>query len=128
MNYLIVDNLQIYAYHGAIPTENKVGGEYSISLKIGYDFSQAARMDSLKDAINYAEICELIRKEMKQPSQLIENVAWRIQQTILSKYPQIETMETTVRKMHPPVPFPLSFLHSPTLTSIHDYWKNHSLD
>ena len=24
--------------------------------------------------------------------------------------------------------FLLSFLHSPTLTSIHDYWKNHSLD
>ena len=23
---------------------------------------------------------------------------------------------------------PLSFLHSPTLASIHDYWKNHSLD
>ena len=23
---------------------------------------------------------------------------------------------------------PLSFLYSPTLTSIHDYWKNHSLD
>ena len=22
----------------------------------------------------------------------------------------------------------LSFLHSPTITSIHDYWKNHSLD
>ena len=22
----------------------------------------------------------------------------------------------------------LSFVHSPTLTSIHDYWKNHSLD
>ena len=24
--------------------------------------------------------------------------------------------------------YPLSFLHSPTLTSIHDHWKNHSLD
>ena len=24
--------------------------------------------------------------------------------------------------------FVLSFLHSPILTSIHDYWKNHSLD
>ena len=23
---------------------------------------------------------------------------------------------------------PLSFLYSPTLTSLHDYWKNHSLD
>ena len=24
--------------------------------------------------------------------------------------------------------FTLSFLHSPTLTSIHDHWKNHNLD
>ena len=32
---------------------------------------------------------------------------------------------TTVRKHHASV---LSFLHSPTFKSIHDYWKNHSLD
>lgn len=104
MNYLIVDNLQIFAYHGVIPTENVVGGEYSVSLKIGYDFSQAACTDNIQEAINYAEICELVKEEMKRPSQLIENVAWRIQQVILSHFRQIETMELTVRKMHPPVP------------------------
>ena len=32
---------------------------------------------------------------------------------------------TTVQKHHSSV---LSFLYSPTLTSIHDYWKNHSFD
>ena len=32
---------------------------------------------------------------------------------------------TTVQKHHS---LALSFLYSPTLTSIHDYWKNHSLD
>ena len=32
---------------------------------------------------------------------------------------------TTVQKHHSSV---LSFLYSPTLTSIHDYWKNHSLN
>ena len=32
---------------------------------------------------------------------------------------------TAVQKYHSLV---LNFLHSPTLTSIHDYWKNHSLD
>ena len=32
---------------------------------------------------------------------------------------------TTVQSINSLV---LSFLHSPTLTSIHDYWKNHSLD
>lgn len=105
MNYLIVDNLQIFAYHGAIPTENIVGGEYSVSLKIGYDFNQAAQTDKLSEAINYAEICELIKHEMAKPSQLIENVAWRIQESIISRFPQIETMRTTVRKIHPPVPF-----------------------
>ena len=34
--------------------------------------------------------------------------------------------KTTVQK-HQFLP-PLSFLYSPTLTFIHDYWKNHSLD
>ena len=32
---------------------------------------------------------------------------------------------TTVQSINPPMP---SFLYSPTLTSIHDHWKNHSLD
>ena len=32
---------------------------------------------------------------------------------------------TTVQKHHSSA---FSFLYSPTLTSIHDYWKNHSLD
>ena len=32
---------------------------------------------------------------------------------------------TTVQKINSSA---LSFLHSPTLTSIHDHWKNHSLD
>ncbi len=105
MNYLILDNLQIFAYHGAIPTENIVGGEYSVSLKIGYDFSEAAQTDNLNAAINYAEICELIKLEMAKPSQLIENVAWRIQKAITTQYPQIESMRTSVRKIHPPVPF-----------------------
>ena len=35
-----------------------------------------------------------------------------------SPTPQFKSMNFSV----------LSFLHSPTLTSIHDYWKNHSLD
>ena len=32
---------------------------------------------------------------------------------------------TTVQKLNSSA---LSFLHNPTLTSIHDHWKNHSLD
>ena len=35
-----------------------------------------------------------------------------------SPTPQVKSINSSV----------LSFLHSPTLTSIHDYWQNHSLD
>ena len=35
-----------------------------------------------------------------------------------SRTPQFKSINSSV----------LSFLHSPTLTSIHDYWKNHNLD
>ena len=35
-----------------------------------------------------------------------------------SSTPQLKTIDSSV----------LSFLYSPTLTSIHDYWKNHSFD
>ena len=35
-----------------------------------------------------------------------------------SSAPQFKSINSSV----------LSFLYSPTLTSIHDYWKNHSLD
>ena len=35
-----------------------------------------------------------------------------------SPIPQFKSINSSV----------LSFLHSPTLTSIHDYWKNHSFD
>ena len=41
-----------------------------------------------------------------------------VQGTLSSPTPQFKSINSLV----------LSFLHSPTFTSIHDYWKNHSLD
>ena len=40
------------------------------------------------------------------------------QGTLKSPIPQLKSINSLV----------LSFLYSPTLTSIHDYWKNHSFD
>ena len=45
--------------------------------------------------------------------------------SLLSKGLSRVFSNTTVQKHHSPL---LSFLYRPTLTSIHDYWKNHSLD
>ena len=45
--------------------------------------------------------------------------------SLLSKGLSRVFSNTTVQKHHSSV---LSFLYSPTLTSTHDYWKNHSFD
>ena len=45
--------------------------------------------------------------------------------SLQSKWPSRVFSNTTVQKHQSSA---LSFLHSPTLTSIHDYWKTHSLD
>ena len=45
--------------------------------------------------------------------------------SLLSKGLSRVVSSTTVQKHHF---FGTSFLYSPTLTSIHDHWKNHSLD
>ena len=45
-------------------------------------------------------------------------LGWTSWISLLSPTPQFKSINS----------FALSFLYSPTLTSIHDHWKNHSLD
>ena len=52
------------------------------------------------------------------------SLGWTGWISLLSKGFSRVFSSTTVQKHHSSV---LSFLYSPTLTSIHDYWKNHNL-
>ncbi len=100
---LELENMRFHAYHGVMSNEQLVGGEYSVSFKILYDFDKAQESDDMYDAIDYGNIYEIVKKEMMQPSKLIERVARRVQDAVLSAYPQIEKMETKVSKHRPPI-------------------------
>ncbi len=100
---LELENMHFYAYHGVMPNEQLVGGEYSVSFKILYDFDKAQVSDDMNDAIDYGNIYLIVKKEMMQHSKLIERVARRVQDAVLSAYPQIEKMETKVSKHCPPI-------------------------
>lgn len=68
-----------------------------------FDFSQAAKYDALQGTINYSDVFDLIKEEMRQPSNLIEHVAQRILDAIKKAYPQIDALEVRVSKHRPPV-------------------------
>ncbi len=103
MNYLVIENMRYHAFHGVMSNENMIGGEYSVSFKIGYDFEKASLTDDIHAAIDYGYVYKLVEKEMKQSSQLIEHVAQRIQTSMLKNFPSIQSLETIVCKYNPPI-------------------------
>lgn len=109
MNYLKLEEMKFHAFHGVMATEKKVGGIYTISLKIGYDFEKASQTDNLSDTINYSEIFELLKSEMQRSFDLIEHVAYRVEKIIIEHYPQITEMETEVKKHNPPINGEMSY-------------------
>lgn len=100
--YIFIDDLVIYAYHGVIDQERKVGSNFSVSVKVKTDITDAVMNDSINDAVDYAELYDIVKKEMAKPSALLENVAGRITQAIFDVYEDV--LETTVKitKLSPP--------------------------
>ena len=100
---IFINDLRLYAYHGVMPQERKVGGWFIVSVSITYNFTQAMVSDLVTDTISYADICEDIKKEMAKPSQLLEHVTGRIADSLLNKYPNIEAIHLKIVKENPPM-------------------------
>lgn len=99
-----LDSLRFYAYHGVLEQERLVGGHYTVDLVLTLnDCTAAIDDDDLSGTVNYAEVYEAVRKEMAQPSALLEHVAGRILRRILTDFSRVETARITLRKDTPPM-------------------------
>jgi dihydroneopterin aldolase len=95
--------MRFYAYHGVMEQEQRVGGEYLVSLQVEADLSRAAMSDSVADTVNYAELYDVVRREMAVPSQLLEHVAGRIGKAVMDTFPQVTGVDVTLTKLNPPM-------------------------
>ena len=98
-----LNNIHLYAYHGVLPQENKVGAWYTLNLCATINNLDSIANDNLEATVNYAEIYEVICKEMKIPSKLLEHVCGRILDKLFAKYATIEKIEITLTKDTPPM-------------------------
>ena len=101
--YIELKDLRFYAYHGVLPQESKVGGWFRVTLRVGYDWSVAAKTDSVDDTMNYAELYKLVDREMAVPSQLLEHVAGRIATSVEAHHPDVSSIDLWVTKENPPI-------------------------
>ena len=98
-----LSNIHLYAYHGVLPQENKVGAWYTLSLQATISNLDSIANDNLEATVNYAEIYEVICEEMKIPSRLLEHVCGRILERLFEKFAIIEKIEITLTKDTPPM-------------------------
>ena len=101
--YIFLKDLRFHAFHGVMPQERKVGGDFLVSLRMGYDISKAMRTDEVSDTLNYAEVYALVRKEMEQPSALLERVSGRIAEALFASDPKILSIDLWLTKVNPPM-------------------------
>lgn len=102
-SYIHINDIRLHACHGVLPQEQLTGNDYSIDIKIGYDISHAMQSDNVDDTLNYAEVYNIIKEEMMQPSKLIEHVAGRIANHLVQEFSQISTIMLRITKLNPPM-------------------------
>ncbi len=102
-SYIVLKEVRFHAFHGVMPQERKVGADFLLSLRLGYDISEAMQTDDVADTLNYAEVYQLAKQEMEQPSALLEHVAGRIAQTLMQHFPAIKSIDLMLTKQNPPM-------------------------
>lgn len=103
MNRVVLKGLRIFAYHGVMPQEKEVGAYFIIDVRLDTDFSHAMETDELESTISYADVYDIIRREMAIPSKLLEHVGGRIVKALRSELPNINKVYIRILKENPPM-------------------------
>ena len=101
--YILLRDLRFHAFHGVLPQERLVGGNFVVDLRVGYPLAQAMTSDRVDDTLNYASLYALVEREMQQSSSLLEHVAGRIAQAIAKTFPEALSIDLTLTKQNPPM-------------------------
>ena len=71
---ILVKRLRLYASHGVLPQERVVGANFYVTLTATVQVSDDALLhDKLQGTVDYGQIVEVLKQEMKQPSSLLEH-------------------------------------------------------
>ncbi len=93
---------RFHSHHGVFPQERTVGNEFIVDATVVIP-AERVNDDNIATSISYADLYEIIKKEMDEPRLLLETVAGRIVDRVLSKYPEIINGSVTICKPAPPI-------------------------
>ena len=103
MGIIKVENIRVFAHHGCLTEETKIGSDYRVDLEVKGNLRPSAITDKLSDTIDYVFLNKVIREEMAKPSHLLETVAKRILSRIFNEDNLVKKATVYVSKLNPPI-------------------------
>lgn len=103
MGCIKVRNIRLYAYHGCLDEEGKIGSEYKVDLCVKADLSKSAKTDKLSDTVDYVHLNRIVKEEMAIRTKLLETVADKILIRILNEISIVQKVTVEVSKVNPPI-------------------------
>ncbi|MBT8258230.1 MAG: dihydroneopterin aldolase [Flavobacteriaceae bacterium] len=103
MGTVRVENIRVFAYHGCLKEEKKIGSDYSVDLEVKANLQPSAKSDLLRDTVDYVLLNRITKEEMLRPAHLLETVAKRILTRILDEEPKVDKATVWVSKLNPPI-------------------------
>lgn len=103
MGTIKVKNIRIYAYHGCLAEEGKIGSDYRIDLSVKANLKKSSKTDQLSDTVDYVHLNKIVREEMAIRTKLLETVADKILDRILLEISLVDCVKVKVSKLNPPI-------------------------
>lgn len=104
MNHSIeVSGINIYAFHGCLEEEARIGGNYIVDVYLETDFTQAGLKDELSLTVDYVNVNKIVACEMAIRSNLIEHVGQRIWDKMTAELIGLNYLRIKIRKLMPPI-------------------------
>ena len=101
---IVLTGIHGFGYHGLFEQERKDGQNFFVDLTLLVDLRAASTSDAIADTVNYAEITELVVGEItSNPVNLIEKLAGRIADRVLTQHVKVNSVTVTVHKPQAPV-------------------------
>ena len=102
---VLIDKLELHAYHGWHRHEGEFGQPYLIDLELVTDVARAAETDHLVDALDYGAIVATTKRIFTEKRhKLVESAAVELARGLLQAFPAVEEVGVHVMKLKPPIP------------------------
>jgi dihydroneopterin aldolase len=103
MGLMEVNGIRVFAYHGCLAEEGRIGGNFRVDVTVEGDFGLAETGDHLADTVDYGRVTAIVKEQMAVRANLIEHVARRILDALKAEWDPALHWHVRLVKERPPI-------------------------